>query len=167
MSTVPKPENVKLYKDYTLRSFYNRGIIINETIFLERLIDDYIANHFCKTEDTKTEMKLLILCTDRITFGSKKEILQFLIETHNKETLKNHPKLFTDLTTILEQRNILAHYWLSTSQDSLDKIKINETVEYAKYKNKVSIISYDSKKIDTHLALIDKYITLFIALTKE
>jgi hypothetical protein len=49
-----------------IASYNYRGQIINDLIYLERLIDEAIARHLCVDNDRQTELMELILCNERL-----------------------------------------------------------------------------------------------------
>lgn len=48
----------------------SRGLLINEIIRLERLMDMYLAIQFNSEEDKARELMELIFCTERMTFSA-------------------------------------------------------------------------------------------------
>lgn len=151
-------KQVENYKLYTNTAYRVRGIIINEIILLERMIDGYLANYFCTTSKSKKSLKELILCTDRITFGNKREVFQFILETENPAFLKKHPNFLKNITEIIKERNIVAHYWLNTSDEAISKIETEPTIELIKFKNVISGIVYNDAKIKKILLMIKECI---------
>ncbi len=69
------------YHQYTDLAFHRRGVIINQTIMLERIIDDTIANYFCGQTKKKMEILELIISTNRMTFENKMQVLKFILKT--------------------------------------------------------------------------------------
>jgi len=154
------------YQDLTHRAYTLRGMIINEAIFLERMIDGYLADYFCKDDTTNKELKLLLLSTDRIVFESKRAIFQQLINTHNKEFAKKHPTIFSDIQYIIEQRNFVAHHILDTSTEGIELIDKN-SFRLLKYKNSVENILFDPQRVEKVIQLIKGSITAMFELVKD
>jgi tRNA G18 (ribose-2'-O)-methylase SpoU len=160
-----KPQNSTSedYQEYTKIAFLRRGSIINEAILLERQIDTYISKHFCKDEEKQKELMELIICTDRITFSSKHQVLKVLLEKYNPEFLKVNENILKDITTIIEHRNIFAHYWLVTSDEMVKWAAEGKTV-FIRFKNTIDYIEYDKDKMAEIFNKITRAIKLFIAL---
>jgi hypothetical protein len=154
------------YENYSTLAFQRRGIIVNETILLERLIDYYIADHFCKDDEKRAELMETIICTNRMIFENKIQVLKFLLEKHNKKVIDEHPKMIKDiLEIIIPERNIFAHYWLVTTEEISGWVTTNKTV-FIKYKNATEYIEYDTEKVSKIVSLINKYIKVFMELQK-
>ncbi len=110
------------------------GEIISRTVNLERIIDTMIASYFCHDDTKRDELLKLVLCTERITFESKRQVLKWIFETYDNSIIKAYPTLFKDLQNIGEYRNVLAHNHLDTTQFITDNIARKTKVN--KYKNK-------------------------------
>jgi hypothetical protein len=155
------------YRLYTDLAFHRRGVIINETITLERIIDEILSHYFCGLSPKKQELMELIICTNRMIFENKVQVLKVLLEKHKPLFLKSNPTLFTDITkTIIPERNIFAHYWLVTSAELSEFIKNNQTV-FIKFKNTTEYIYYDDTKFSDITKTIVKSIHPLIDLQKE
>lgn len=134
------------YEKYTNLAFRRRGAIINETIMLERIIDDYISAHFCDTAEKRLELLENLMATNRIIFENKVQIFKSILEKHNPQFLEKHPSLFNNiLKTVIPERNVFAHYWLVTSKELSEWIKESKTV-FVKFKNKTEHIEYTPEK---------------------
>jgi hypothetical protein len=159
----PKKSTSDDYHEYTNLAILRRGVIINETILLERQIDTYISKYFCKDPDKQKELMELIICTDRITFSSKQQVLKVLLEKNNPNFLNDNENILKDITTITEHRNIFAHYWLVTSDEMAKWVNEKKTV-FIKFKNTIDYIEYDKDKMSDILNKITRAIKLFITL---
>jgi hypothetical protein len=158
----PTPQFQFEYEKYTNAAFYRRGLVINETIFLERAIDDFISSYFCQDSDKKRELMELIIYTNRMIFENKVQVLKFLLERHNPDVLKSSPTFINDiLQKIIPERNIFAHYWLVTSTELTDYLKENKTV-VVRYKNTIDHLEYDDNRISELMALIGKCIRVML-----
>jgi hypothetical protein len=80
------------------------------------------------------EITTLILAP-RVSLENKKQIFQILIERHNPDFKKQYPNYIKDLVTIIEKRNILAHYPLDSSDAALRKYKSSSELYFMKFKN--------------------------------
>jgi hypothetical protein len=158
------PEFRFIYERYTNMAFLRRGLIINETIMLERLIDDFIIEHFCKDQEKQKELRELIIATNRMIFENKIQVLKVLLERHHKYVLEANPKLTSEiLEKIIPERNVFAHYWLVTSAEIVEYLKEGKTV-FVKFKNTTEHLQYDDDKVREIMMLIAKYIKVFMTL---
>lgn len=100
-----------------------RGIIIEKAIILEKSMEIFIGLYFCESDDEKIGvLQYLILGDNRLNFDSKLEIFTSIAEKFHPEwynsyvsirpDLKN-VSLKADLKFIMENRNILAHAYMS------------------------------------------------------
>ena len=122
-----------------------RGSIINETIWLEKRMDDYIAYYFCDDVNRTQEMHLLFWGDNRMSFEGKKQIFDYIARKHDLDWYKQYISLRSapvkkgsismnnDLCYIMEQRNILAHCVLDLRKDARNKEK--GTVSFLRFKN--------------------------------
>ena len=155
-----KSEFMDAYFKYTELSQKRRGEFLNQIIFLERSMDEYIAKFFCSTKTKRDVMLSLILRTVKIGLSNKKDISTWIIKNRDKQFRKLHPKSVSELTEIVKYRNAFAH----------GIIEENRPITHLKNKETV-FISYDNKKPDFHidennysrvLANVDDYITSFL-----
>ena len=109
-----KQENIAL-SEYSDKAMQIRGALINEAISLERMIDYFIACHLCKTENKRQEFCELILGTERMAFGAKKQVFEALRDKYNKsdKEKKLTNSISKNLKNILKRRNVFAHIQLS------------------------------------------------------
>jgi hypothetical protein len=111
-----------------------RGLFIEKTIYLERLMDNYLAEYFCETEKKRSEIVYYFLSADNYGFDKKKEIFKIIIE-------KQHPDLyvamkdtfFPSLTSIIKTRNHLAHLLLDYSEKAIKKFTETREIGFIKY----------------------------------
>lgn len=108
-------EAVKMTTDYIYSASKTRGVLINHIIFLERLMDRYISEYFCSTKEKAAELLDLILCTRRITFESKSEVLRVALDKNFPQKEKENTETRKEFQYIAEERNKLAHYLLDSS----------------------------------------------------
>ena len=112
-------------------SIHLRGTVLNETVDVERKIDDYLSNYFCKNELIGNELKEMLWNTERTTLGSKKDILFILLNRYEKTLLKEHPTFIDTLERIIPHRNIFAHLSVDYSNDVLERENVE--VVFKKY----------------------------------
>src|SRR5689334_20550988 len=97
-----------LYEEYIQKSYLARGQSIHKITFLERLMDEYIAHVFTKTEEDKQMLIEGILSTKRIIFDHKLDVLKFIISKRNPEFKIKFPEFYNEMRgTLIEYRNIL------------------------------------------------------------
>lgn len=132
-------------KDLYKEAAKYRGEIINETIWLEKRMDDYIAYYFCDDTDRNREMHLLFLGDNRMSFEGKKQIFDFIARTHDIEWYQSYKSrrstsvkkgsiaMNNDMCYIMEKRNLLAHCVLDSSESA--RAKDIGVVSFVRYKN--------------------------------
>jgi len=110
----------RLYK----RSQEIRGSILDQAIWIERIIEDIIAYEFFPDEgeqDKRMKMISFILNIRDLTFSSKVDALERLLKMRHSNIISNHPALLPTLNKIRKLRNRLAHSALDTSEEFLAK----------------------------------------------
>lgn len=134
-------ENIELthYRDVAV---CRRGGVLNETISLERIIDYYIAAHFCKTDKSRQEISELILSTERITLNNKVHILLFLVKKYDKEWANKNQSILEKLEAIPKRRNSFAHYNLSTRIEDSEHFKNTSEITLIKFTNGITFKRY-------------------------
>ena len=106
---------------YVYQASQTRGVLINQVILLERLMDSYICEYFCKEDAKAVELMDTIISTRRITFESKSQVLRTLLDRVNPNADKENSILAKDFQFIADERNKLAHYFLDTSQEAIKR----------------------------------------------
>jgi len=130
------------YDRYTNIAFHRRGAIINETIMLERLIDDFIVNYFCTDAKKKVELMELIIGTKRMIFENKVQVFKVLLDKHFPEILEKNKTLITDIVNIvIPARNVFAHYWLVTNEE-MGEMATEGITQFVKFNNSTEYIHY-------------------------
>jgi hypothetical protein len=125
-----------------------RGFFINETIFIERIIDDIFSRFFCDTYKKGHVLKEMFLSTERITFEMKRQGLKHLLNKLVPSPADNDELLFPYLTAIMEYRNVFAHYELDLSDKALKKYP--KELGFVKYKNETKTIWYNDMQLQLH-----------------
>jgi hypothetical protein len=118
-----------------IASYNYRGQIINDLIYLERLIDEAIARHLCVDNDRQTELMELILCNERIGFSNKVQVFEYIFKKHKSDFVSNNPKIFSDIKKLIEERNIIAHYLLDTSENGKAMFDKENKIGFVKFRN--------------------------------
>jgi hypothetical protein len=135
-----------------------RGQIINDTIYLERRIDEALTRHFCVDEEKKKELFELIIASERMTFSNKIQVFEYLFRKHHKAFVEKYPLIFADLKNINEERNIVAHYLLDTSKEGKEAFINNNKFGFVKFRNSTETIWREQKDYTKFHELQNKYI---------
>ncbi len=100
------------YHAYIKNSEFYRGVIISQTIQLERLIDEFIARYFIPGSKKKLELMELLI-SDRMSFNDKADVFIHLLkkkcEILGKDFKAEFPRIAKDFQEIAKDRNRFAH----------------------------------------------------------
>lgn len=151
---------------YELAAKY-RGNVLNEMSYLEKLIEVYIADYFTNGNLNKSnDMHLLILGDNRISYESKRQIFNEIAVKNNYEWyisytgIKNHPKptkskpsigMNKDLIHVIEQRNLLAHCIVDTSDKARNE---NNKISFLRFKNDIQSFDFDNNSYSELMFII-------------
>lgn len=135
------------------KSIFIRGKVIGKAIFIEKLIDKWLAKYFCNNEDRSSDLYNLILCHDRLGFEAKRQVFCYIVENKCPIFFKLHPTLNKDLAYIIEQRNVLAHYLIDTTEDAINATEVG----FLKMKNKTTRVEFSLEKIENLYKLLEFY----------
>lgn len=160
------PPNKVDYNDYKHLAFIRRGLILDETAFLESLINEYISYYFCPNPKLRIDLIEQILGTKRITFDGKREIMINLMKDHDKPFLLKNKSFNNDLLAIIKERNIFAHYPLDTSTSGINHIK-DMTIVLTKYQDQIKGVEYNADAIEKIATLISTCIKELHQLMQE
>ena len=143
-----------------------RGRVIHACIDIEFMIDGYIAEHFCNTQDKVDELASLILMP-RVSWNDKVEIFSVLIEKYNKQFNTSYPDYKKDIIDLIEKRNQFAHFPSNNTIEGIRHFDKTGNIQFLKFKNfkeKVTKdISYQQKpeysheEIKNYIAAANKY----------
>lgn len=135
-----------------------RGALLSELIYLERLIDDYIARYFCENIDKAKEMMTLILCVGGgPTFDVKQAAFIYLLEDKKHPFYQKHPKIKKDLKFVIEFRNLLAHHLLDSSPEAIEAFN-DSNLRFKKFgKKEKDTITVTNKEYTDNVNTIRKY----------
>ena len=119
-----------------MRSYKNslllRGSFIERIVGIERQIDTFLSNYFSKNEFVGNELHEMLWCTERITIGSKKDIMFIILKKHYKDFLNEHPRFMDILERLIPHRNIFAHLEFDINSDEAAR---KHSLVFKKYKN--------------------------------
>jgi len=168
---LPKNEQDEWQLDYHHSSSTVRGGVLNAATTLEMSIDLYITSYFTSDMNKAEELMNLII-SPRMTFENKVQVLMVLIERYNPVILETHKSMRSDLTKIIEERNVLAHYPLDNTAWGLQRyyeephgltffkfknVRENEGNGEKKIIKLTNSIIYDVAKTEDLVKLINKY----------
>lgn len=141
-----------------------RGHILQKSIELEMLIDNYITKHFTSDEIKFTEFVCLILC--RMSFEGKFQAFSFLLDLYNPDFKENNKGYKKEILDIIKKRNEIAHYPIDFSQRAIELFNEKRIVRFMKFKNSEgdinSINELDEKTVNELINKISHYINLLI-----
>jgi hypothetical protein len=134
--------------DYLAHAASMRGRILNQVAEMERVIDDYICDHFCESREKKNELMEVILSTRHVTFSSKADIVRCIVERRKDATKAQATKIFNHLDKIAKERNMVAHYSLDMSMSALKKFQADkDTIGLIKYSKIKSVEEFNKKRV--------------------
>lgn len=110
-----------------------RASFLEQSIFIEKIIEDILAHHFCPEEDRRNLFFSLVINGTDLTFDSKICIFDKLLRLRYPDIIESNNKLIDELHKIRRFRNRLAHAMLDTSPDFLAK----------EYKDRIQLIYYE------------------------
>ena len=144
-------------------STHTRGMIISQTIMLERNIDEYLCCHFSCEKQKQIEMMDLVFGSKWVSFDFKKQIFVHLLSVHDNIFLNRNKKIDKSLTEFIRVRNILAHYILDTTIDTVNSFDYSEIklIKFAKQRDKEI---FNHEMISSHLKHLDDTIDEIIKL---
>jgi hypothetical protein len=136
---------IEILPKYREQAFKTIGEIIASVSALERIMDSFIAEHFCKEKDSKKELCNLILSTNRITYESKREVLHHILNKHFPSFIKSHPTVLKDMQDIGELRNVMAHGLLDI-QNFVNNTR-NKKVVLKRYKGETEYMIFNHNEV--------------------
>jgi hypothetical protein len=135
----------------------SRGVVIHYMIRMERVLDLYLSSYFTNEETKQQQLLLLVFANERITLGSKKEVLDFLCKEKYVSLLDDYPELLTDFNLLIRWRNILAHWYIDTTKEA--QLLPEGVIRFIKLKNVM-----ESK--EEHTLTVEKYNGLLTKIAK-
>lgn len=134
-----------------------RGEILHEMSFLERIVDTYLAMHFCNCDTEKVkQMQLHVFGDNRMAFDAKRQIFFEIASVHDKSWYKSYKpsvkeNLNNELSYIITERNKLAHLIIDTDEN----LPVDEIV-FLRFLNDIKEFKYDKLKTRDMVTLINK-----------
>jgi hypothetical protein len=155
------------FKKLSEKCFTWRGTVLDKCIFLERVIDNFIALYFNPDEDKAYEMVELLISKRTISVENKRRILDVIINKSEPEFLKSYPNYFKDLEIIYSFRNNLSHNMLDTTGQGIDIFLETGTIRFMEFKKKLEFVSITDKEYVEKITLIEKYMNAFRLLLEK
>jgi hypothetical protein len=136
-----------------------RGLILNQTINLEMIIDYKIASYFVQTQEKQHELAECVISS--LPLSNKILTLLSLLKKYDDWVLTEYPKIKDDLEKIRKARNEMAHSWLDISVTFVaNRLKFN--ANEMKLMNKGNPKVYDDARIKTLSEMITKYSSILL-----
>ena len=152
MATIKKYEHPIV--KYSELAAQRRGLIINRTIDLEKVIDWRISIYYCKDKASCDELAEMVISA--LTLRDKIRILIFVLKKYDPEIFKVHSSLKRHLEKIRDNRNKMAHSWLDATVTFVgNRHKFKPTISNFKSKGETDL--YDEKRIKALENMIIKY----------
>jgi hypothetical protein len=123
-----------------------RGHFLNEFIFIERLIDEYLTRHFCDETQKRKELFEFIMC-ENVAFEPKRLLLWHIMNIYDNAIYIKHKSKAEGMTTLMTTRNKLAHWMLDTSQEAHELFKLNK-LQFLRFKNKTERYPFTNEIMD-------------------
>jgi hypothetical protein len=127
------------YQKYTFQCAQVRGIVLQECILMERLMDSVIADFFCKEQEMREALMDIILCTKRMTFESKTSTFREILNRRFPGNEKQNTAIYKSIINTIETRNMFAHYVVDYSNQAV--------VDYIQTQTTVALLKYDKKRV--------------------
>ena len=141
-------------------SMIYRGKMLHYMSVLELVMNIYIANHFCgKDNDKISDMQVLILGDDRMSFKAKMDVFIFIAKKYDLKWYQSYQgirkELKLDLIHAMEQRNVFAHR-VADNEDGplLGEKSSKDIVRYVSYKNSIGKEEYTEERFIELLTMV-------------
>lgn len=138
-----------------------RSEILHEVTFLEKIIDTYLANHFCNGISKRVEdMEFHVFGDNRISFDSKRQIFYEIAIKYDKawyNSFKPMKKenLNNELSYIITERNKLAHLIIDTDSDIIDSDLPIDEVTLLRFLGNVKPSQFNHQLLGEIIQMID------------
>jgi hypothetical protein len=121
-----------------------RGRFLDLAIWVEVILCDIIARHFCPDEDRYSLFYSLIMNDPGLTFSTKSRVFKNTLEHCYPHLLDAHPHVIRQLEKMRRYRNRLAHSLVDTSEPVLSK----------GYKDRIQLIYYEKGRMKQEVITI-------------
>lgn len=150
-------ERVTIYNELAAGK---RGLILNQTVNLEMIIDYRISRYFAQTKDKQHELAQTVI--SGLPFNQKISVLLSLLEKYDEWIFEAHPKIKKDLDKIRAARNEMAHSWLDITVTFVEN-RLTFNANEMKVMNKGVPKIYNDARIKFLSELIIKYSHILVA----
>jgi len=140
-----------------------RGTFITSIISVDVLITDILAKHFCSDENKQKELYPFFLRD--VSLSQKTILLKKIINSFYQDYKQTFPNLSSDLKSIIDLRNELAHARLDTSNVESNILESIKIILYRKGKETIKIIT--KKFINDKLKTVDSVMAALFQLRLE
>lgn len=114
------------------RAYYIRGMVINESIYIEKALEYYIATHYCGDTPMRDKMIENFLTND-VQFKGKVNAFRRIVKTIDQAWLEKNNEILENLNRIIKDRNILAHEVLDTSAYGKQQYEMHKQINFTKF----------------------------------
>lgn len=142
-----------------------RGSILNEITFLEKLMDGILTMYFCNT-DLKRDEFFELISSERLNFESKRHIVDYIISHHYKEFYEKNKTTLKFLESLPGKRNVIAHYMIGTSNNSIDKFKKENVIIFKRFYGQKQDVLYTDEILNNLIEQIIECSKMFIEFQK-
>lgn len=157
-------QKAKIYLKIRQDCIHYRGRYIDEAIIMELIIDDVLANYFCKNEKVE-EVLSAVFNTEFLALGAKEKILQsILLKPIFKSFWKKYNTIVTDIGYVRKYRNVLAHSKLIILEETLENydndllpLRGTENGKQKKLNIKLSDLDNEIKKVQKCISTLREF----------
>ena len=144
-----------------------RAPFLEQAIFVEKLLEDIIAQYFCPEEGRRNLFLSLVINGTDLTFSTKILIFERLLILCYPDIIKKHAKLTGEIHKVRRFRNRIAHAMLDASPEFLsqkftDRIQLVYQEDGRKKQQVVTVAERNER-----LAACTKIIMALLEIQKE
>lgn len=111
-----------------------RGEVLQRATEIESMLDIYIGEHFTN-DPVLVEELLCLIIAPRVSFENKLQVFRYLVDKYNSEFKDSNKGYFNELTELIQERNVFAHYPILFSLPAMHNFDENEVLTFVKLKN--------------------------------
>jgi hypothetical protein len=124
-----------------------RGASIDQTIWLDLLVTDILANFFCSDKERRAVVSSEVLTGRDATFSGRLDVLEKTTKASFPEFAATRAALFGQLGKVRRFRNRLAHAHVDTSDAFLSK----------GYTDRIQLVFHEGGVEKTHVITIEEF----------
>lgn len=144
--------NEEEFKEFIKKAHEVRGSILNESIFLEKMLNYFIATHYCGDTEIRDEMCNNFLEFD-VSFRAKVACFGRIMKENYKSWLSEHNKIPEYLTKICDLRNAISHQVLDTSKYGRQQFLLFKEINLTHF-NKIERIVFSQEYVEDIMNVI-------------